>query len=77
MDQFRIEVYSDSLIIHKINGKEVLRYSNPQYGGADMDVYTEAYKERIGETIKGGYISLQSESHPVEFKNIKLLELER
>ncbi|RAJ22130.1 hypothetical protein LX77_02789 [Gelidibacter algens] len=54
-----------------------MRYSKPQYGGADMDAYTEAYKERIGETIKGGYISLQSESHPVEFKNIKLLELER
>lgn len=32
-----VEVYSDSLIIHKINDKEVLRYSKPQYGGADME----------------------------------------
>lgn len=70
-----VEVHSDSLIIHKINGKEVLRYSKPQYGGADMDEYGAEYKEKIGETIKGGYISLQSESHPTEFRNIELLEL--
>jgi hypothetical protein len=72
-----VEVYSDSLIIHKINDKEVLRYSNPQYGGADIGEYDAAYKDRIGETIKGGYISLQSESHPTEFRNIEVLELER
>lgn len=72
-----VEVYSDSLIIHKINDKEVLRYSKPQYGGADIEDYNPAYKERIGETIKGGYISLQSESHPVEFKSIEVLELKK
>ena len=70
-----VEVYNDSLIIHKINDKEVLRYSKPQYGGADMDDYSAEYKERIGDPIKGGYISLQSESHPTEFRNIELLEL--
>lgn len=70
-----VEVYSDSLIIHKVNGKEVLRYSQPQYGGADMNDYGAEYKSKIGETIKGGYISLQSESHPTEFRNIELLEL--
>lgn len=72
-----VEVYSDSLIIHKINDKEVLRYSKPQYGGADIEEYNPTYKARIGETIKGGYISLQSESHPVEFKSIEVLELKR
>ncbi|MBJ7880441.1 3-keto-disaccharide hydrolase [Gelidibacter salicanalis] len=70
-----VEVYSDSLIIHKIDDKEVLRYSKPQYGGADMNEYNASYKDRIGETIKGGYISLQSESHPTEFRNIELFEL--
>lgn len=69
-----VEVYNDSLIIHKINDKEVLRYSKPQYGGDDIDEYG-VYKDSIGQPIKGGYISLQSESHPVEFKNIELLEL--
>lgn len=70
-----VEVYNDSLIIHKINNKEVLRYSKPQIGGADLDDYNNEYKNRIGEPIKSGYLSLQSESHPVEFKNIELLKL--
>ena len=72
-----VEVYSDSLIIHKINDKEVLRYSKPQYGGADMEDYNEQYKDKLGETIKGGYISFQSEGHPVAFRNIELLKPER
>ncbi|MET2985848.1 3-keto-disaccharide hydrolase [Aureibaculum conchae] len=71
-----VEVHSDSLIIHKINDKEVLRYSKPQIGGADMDDYNAEFKNKIGDALKGGYISLQSESHPVEFRNIELLELE-
>lgn len=70
-----IEVHSDSLIVHRINDKEVLRYSKPQYGGADMDDYKAIYKDSIGQTIKGGYISLQSESHPTEFRNIEVLAL--
>lgn len=70
-----VEVHSDSLIIHKINDKEVLRYSKPQIGGADIDDYNVAFKDKIGNALKGGYISLQSESHPVEFRNIELLKL--
>ncbi|MBJ2174973.1 DUF1080 domain-containing protein [Aureibaculum sp. A20] len=70
-----VEVHNDSLIIHKINDKEVMRYSKPQIGGADMDDYSSEYKERIGESVKGGYFSLQSESHPVEFRKIELMEL--
>ena len=68
-------VLKDSIISHKINGKEVLTYSKPQIGGGDMDEYDASYKTRIGEPLKSGYISLQSESHPVEFRNIELLEL--
>ncbi|HXJ99219.1 MAG TPA: hypothetical protein VNJ50_10250 [Gelidibacter sp.] len=39
--------------------------------------YNEQYKDKLGETIKGGYISFQSESHPVAFRNIELLKPER
>ena len=28
-----------------------------------------------GSTLKSGYTSFQSESHPIEFKNIELLKL--
>lgn len=69
-------VLKDSIISHKINGENVLTYSKPQIGGGDMDDYDKNYKTRIGEFLKEGYISLQSESHPVEFKNIELLELD-
>lgn len=71
-----VMVIKDSIITHKINGEEVLRYSKPQIGGGDMDEYNAGFKDRIGEFLKEGYISLQSESHPVEFRNIELLELD-
>ena len=63
-------VIQDSIISHKINGKTVISYSKPQIGGE-----YNTMKSRKGELLTGGYIALQSESHPVEFKNIKLLEL--
>ncbi len=68
-------VIKDSIISHKINGKEVLSYSKPQIGGGDIEDYDASYKTRIGEPLKSGYISLQSESHPVEFRKVELLEL--
>jgi hypothetical protein len=66
-----ILVIKDSIIKHFINGKEVLSYSKPQIGGE-----FNTFPEREGEILKSGYISLQSESHPIEFKNIELLELD-
>ena len=63
-------VLGDSLITHSINGKEVMAYSKPVIGGE-----YNALEERTGEKISSGYISLQSESHPIEFRNIRLLEL--
>ena len=66
-----ILVIQDSIITHKINGKEVMSYSKPQIGGE-----YNTLKTRKGELLKEGYISLQSESHPIEFKNIELLELD-
>ncbi len=66
-----ILVIRDSIIKHYINGKQVLSYTKPQIGG---DFNTMPSRE--GEILKSGYISLQSESHPIEFKNIELLELD-
>jgi hypothetical protein len=65
-----ILVINDSVIKHFINGKEVISYNKPIIGG-DFNTF----KEKEGQALKSGYISLQSESHPVEFKNIELLEL--
>ena len=69
-----IEVRNDSIIKHFINGKNVLTYTKPQIGGS-VDYDKEYWKNKEGTPLKKGYISLQSESHPVEFKNIEILEL--
>jgi hypothetical protein len=66
-----IEVYNDSIIKHFINGEKVMEYTKPIYGGEYSTSLSEA---RAGEPVKSGYISLQSESHPIEFKNIEILE---
>lgn len=67
--EVEVEVHNDSLITHRINRKDVISYSKPVFGGE----YNTVFKE--GKAVKSGYISLQSESHPIEFKNIELLEL--
>lgn len=66
-------VFGDSLIRHIVGGDTVLTYSKPQYDGRDQWVKKAGYKD--GELIKEGYISLQSESHPVEFRKVALFDL--
>ena len=68
-------VYNDSLIIHKVNGKEVLRYSKPQLGGGVANGYNPNLKID-GKALKSGYIGLQAEGQGVMFKNIKIKTLE-
>ena len=38
-------------------------------------VDSEDIQDKDGEALTNGYISLQSESHPVEFRKIQILEL--
>ena len=62
-------------ITHKINGKSVITYTNQSIGGDFLDSTSKEIQAKDGQSLKGGYISLQSESHPIEFKNIEILEL--
>lgn len=73
--RLEVLVLNDSIITHVINGEEVLTYSKPQMGGGNVNVPEEQLKPLQGNPLKKGYISLQSESHPVEFRNIEILEL--
>jgi hypothetical protein len=70
-----ILVLGDSLIVHYINGEEALRYSKPRVGGGIVNDYFE-WAKIDGTPLTGGYISLQSESQPVEFRKVELLNLE-
>lgn len=71
-----IIVLGDSLIMHIINGDTVLKYSKPQIGGGVVNNYDKAIKiDR--KPLTEGFIALQSEGQPVDFRNIKILNLEK
>ena len=67
----RVEVLvlRDSLIVHYVNGEEVMRYTKPQ-----LDPIKGSEQ---GELLKSGSISLQSESHPVDFRKVEIIDLEK
>lgn len=68
-------VLGDSLVKHIINGNTVLTYSKPQIGGNVVTGYDPAMK-RDGAPLTGGYIALQSEGQPIDFRRVELLNLE-
>lgn len=66
----------DSLITHVINGDTVLQYSKPSIGGDVANRYDP--KQKIdGTPLTKGYIALQSEGQPIDFKNILLKDLSK
>lgn len=67
-------VLGDSIIKHFVNKELVLQYTKPQQGGGSVTNYDPAQKVE-GKPLTGGYISLQSESHPVEFRKVALFDL--
>jgi len=56
-----VEVHGNQLIRHLINGEVVLEYSEPQLDEGDADA------QKL----------LQAESHPVQFRKVELLPLEK
>lgn len=69
-----IIVLGDSLITHIVNGDTVLQYSKPQIGGGVVNGYDPKIKVD-GKLLSEGFIALQSEGQPVDFKNIYILDL--
>ncbi|MET4141399.1 DUF1080 domain-containing protein [Pedobacter sp. UYP1] len=71
----RFLVLGDSVIKHIIDKEVVLEYTKPQIGGGNVSNYDPKMKVD-GKALTGGYISLQSESHPIEFKKVRLFNLQ-
>jgi hypothetical protein len=69
-----IEVSRGDSIKHFINGELVLAYEKPQYDERDADAQKLIKDGNL--VITEGYIALQAESHPTEFRNIKILPLD-
>lgn len=67
-------VLNDSLVTHIINGKTVLEYTKPQIGGGVANGYAPELKVD-GKPLKEGFIALQSEGQPIDFRNIKIRNL--
>ena len=62
----------DKVFRHFINGEEILKFENPKY-----DPKHELGKTFIiggDDAVKQGYISLQSNSHPIDFRKIEIME---
>ena len=69
-----IEVHNNEVIRHLLEGEVVLEYTKPQLDERDDDA-----KKLIKDgnlMLTGGTISLQSESHPIDFRKIEIMVLE-
>jgi hypothetical protein len=73
----RVEVFvhGDELLRHIINGQTVLEYSKPQIGGGAANPTDPAVKVD-GTPLTGGYISIQAETAPIDYRKVELLNLE-
>jgi len=68
-----VVVLGNSSIQHFINGKKVLEYHKPVIGGTGKP---DNYSIPDGTPLTKGYIAIQAEGHPAEFRKIELIELE-
>ena len=69
-----VEVRGNESIKHIIDGKVVLEYTEPQLDERDKHARSLAAKAGTIQ-LSAGTISLQSESHPVEFRKVELMVL--
>lgn len=63
-----IEVRGDEIIKHRVNGELVFEYSKPQLDGKSEKL-VELYQ---GKKMTSGYIAIQAETHPTQFKSIEV-----
>lgn len=67
-------VLGDSVIQHILDDQLVLEYHKPQIGGGGVSNHDPAQKQD-GKLLDKGYIYLQSESHPIDFRKVELYDL--
>jgi len=70
-----VEVHGNAIIKHIVNGEVVLEYERPQLDENDRDA--QKLITNGDKMLSEGYISLQAESHPVEFRKVEMLTLEK
>jgi hypothetical protein len=68
-----VEVHGNGTIKHKIDGETVMEYEKPQLDERDPD--GRRLIKDGDKMIHEGYIALQAESHPIEFRKVEILPL--
>lgn len=68
-----IEVRGDQVIRHLIDGKVVLAYDKPQLDPNDANAKPLIKENQL--LLKQGTISLQSESHPIDFRKVEIKKI--
>jgi hypothetical protein len=62
----------DGKISHFVNGEEILKFENPRYNPAHE--LGKTFIVGNDDAVRDGFISLQSNSHPIDFRKIEILE---
>lgn len=65
-----IEVHGAGKVKHVINGETVIEYEQPQLDERDADAKKLIKDKKL--LIEGGYLALQAESHPIEFRKVEI-----
>jgi len=68
------EVLGSERVRTFVNGKQVLEFGNLKIGGGNVSNFDPAVK-KDGTPLAEGYIALQGESHPTEFRKVEILNL--
>jgi hypothetical protein len=69
-----IEVHNNDVIRHLLDGEVVLEYNKPQLDKRDASARRLIRGEDL--MLHHGTISLQSESHPIDFRKVEIMVLE-
>lgn len=67
-------VLGNERVVHFINGEQVMEYGGTTIGGGVVSGHRPEAKPD-GAPLSEGYISLQSEGHPIQFRRVELLNL--
>ena len=67
-------MHGNGEIVHRLDGVEVMRYRHPQLDVNDGDGARVA-EARGAVQLDGGSISIQSESFPIQFRRVAILNL--
>ena len=62
----------DGKITHYVNGDEIIHFEDPRYDPTNK--FAKNFITQGDDRVTRGYISIQSNSHPMDFRKIEIME---